>query len=64
MSSSPIKKYNTSEIIKLHLLKLKSLKEQNLIKNHELAQMVSLEFELKEIECYEQNKKPSVFPKG
>lgn len=50
MSSSPIKKYNTSEIIKDHLLKLKDLKTRGLIKNHEIAQMAKLEIELVELE--------------
>lgn len=64
MSSSPIKKYNTSEIIKDHLLKLKDLKDRGLIKIHELAQMTKLELELVEIERKEGNKNPSLYPKG
>ena len=64
MSSSPYKKYHTSEIIKDHLDKLKIRKEQNRIKPHELAQISQLEEELKDIEHREQNKSPSVFPKG
>jgi hypothetical protein len=63
MSSSPIKKYNTSEIVKTHLLKLKDLKDRGLIKTHELAQMTKLETDLVEIEKRELNKPPSNYPK-
>ena len=64
MSSSPIKKYNTAEIIRDHLQKLKNLKENGLIKIHELAQMSKLEHDLKDIEAKEHNKSPSLYPKG
>lgn len=64
MSSSPYKKYHTSEIIRDHLLKLKSLKENGLIKVHELAQISKLEHDLKDIEAKECNKSPSNYPKG
>ncbi len=64
MSSSPIKKYNTSEIIKDHLNKLRSLKDQGSIRPHEIAQMQKLELELVEIQNLESNKTPSNFPKG
>lgn len=64
MSSSPYKKYHTSEIIKDHLQKLQLRKDQNQIKPHELAQITQLEEELKNVEHREQNKHPSNFPKG
>ena len=64
MSSSPIKNYKYSELIKNHLLKLKSLKEKGLIKVHELVQMNKLENDLIDAERSESNKPSSIFPKG
>ena len=64
MSSSPYKKYHTSEIIKDHLQKLKSIRDNGLIQAHELAQIHKLERELIEIEKAEKLKPISNFPKA
>lgn len=64
MSSSPYKKYHTSEIIKDHLQKLKNRKDIGIIQAHELAQINKLEHELIEIENAEKSKPTSNFPKA
>jgi len=64
MSSSPYKKYYTSEIIKDHLQKLKNRKECGQIQMHELAQITELEHDLIEVEKNEKSKPKSNFPKA
>lgn len=55
MSSSPHKNYHTTEMIKDHVKKLRKLKENGLIKTHELVQLKKLESELTELKNSEIN---------